>query len=119
MDQHSPDMPDPRDINWREPWHPLEAARRRALESQLQKELSPHHRLFGRTAVALGCRCDNDDVLFLIAGERTTLAVVHLTWRGSPDPYPDWPWTVFFDGVQDWTRRCLQLDHEQWIVDSQ
>lgn len=61
---------------------------RSRLEAELHRELSVGHPLFGVRATALA-RCGHcDDTLFQLPDG--TFAVVHLTWRGSPEPAP-WP----------------------------
>jgi hypothetical protein len=99
---------------WLPPWQAVEPTAGAALEVELRKELSSGHPLFAKSLLAIGRRSDQDDVLFLVQGELARLAVVHLTWRSTPEPDPQWPNTEFFDGEQDWVARCLVVDHAEW-----
>jgi hypothetical protein len=81
------------------------------LESELAQEVSEQHPLFGKRAVAVARRHDNDDVLFFLPDRPQPLAVVHLTWRREQSP--EWPWTVFFSSLQDWVERCMKRDHDE------
>lgn len=72
------------------PWELLteSAATAIALQQELQNELSSSHRLFGKRAIALAHRIDNDDVLFWIE-DVDAYAVVHLTWsHANAEGYP-------------------------------
>ena len=99
---------------WLAPWQSVGSPEAKKLEAELHKKLSPAHPLHGRAVSALGRRSDRDDVLFAVRGGGPMLAVVHLTWRGSPEPDPAWPHTTFYGMMEDWLRRCLLPDHEEW-----
>ena len=67
------------DIPWRRPWRQLVSdAERLAIRRQLLREIwaRPLHPLWGKHAVAIGRRIDNDDVLVRLRSG--SLARVHL-----------------------------------------
>ena len=96
----------------RDPWDVIDELRwAEGLENELQKELSPEHKLYGKKATAIATRCDNDDVLF--AFDDGSLAVVHLTWakREETPPWPGhWPYP---DALTCW-KEHLQPEMEEW-----
>ncbi|WP_154659186.1 hypothetical protein [Paenibacillus massiliensis] len=70
------------------PWEHLTENTATAFQQELNKELSPSHRLFGTKSIALARRIDNDDVLFWIE-DLDTYAIVHLTWtHANAEGYP-------------------------------
>lgn len=81
------------------------------LESELRKEVSDGHPLYGRKAISVARRQDSDDVLFLLLDHQSPLAVVHLTWSGRPERTSNWPQTTFYRSLQDWVERCMKPDH--------
>ena len=106
----SPDAPaELRDLTWLAPWEPTDAD----LGAELAREAGPGHPLFGRRAVAVARRADDDDVLFWLPDGPAPLAVVHLTWTGRRERSPEWPWTVFYDSVDDWRERGMRADHDE------
>ncbi len=50
-------------VQWLEPWSPVDSSHAVPMARELQRELSPNHALFGRAAHAVARRCDCDDVL--------------------------------------------------------
>ena len=70
--------------------------RRRALEVELRRELSPGHILHGKTVVAKAVGNDPDDVVFQL--EDGHFAAVHLTWKTESDV--NWPFTLVFDSLK-------------------
>src|SRR5262245_50495560 len=100
-------------IEWQKPWEAV--ADGTPLVAELNRELSPGHLLFGRLVSAVGRRGDNDDVLFELLDEPPGLAVVHLTWRMSREPDPEWPYTVLYADMSNWRNRCMIPDHQEWI----
>lgn len=96
-------------FNWLDPWLPVGEAAQGLIE-EFYREVSPEHRLFGKTVAAIGRRCDCDDVLFEIS-QGEGFAVVHLTWKGRPESNPDWPHTRLFTSWEDWAQTCMSRDH--------
>jgi hypothetical protein len=94
-------------LQWLEPWGPTSSG----LETELEKEVSPGHPLFGRKAISFGRRDDRDDVLFFLPDNPLPLAVVHLTWTGRREENPEWPQTSFYSSLEDWVERCMRPDH--------
>lgn len=86
-------------IRWREPWYPIESeTEQHSIQIELIKEISPAHPLWGTNPVAIGRNQGCDDVLLIINESR--FAIVHLTWTGKCDQYPDkFPWTTIFDDI--------------------
>jgi len=91
-------------LNWLEPWEPTT----HDFEAELHRELIAGHPLFGVRAIAVGRRCDCDDVLFLLSEHSSPLAVVHLTWQRETTP--DWPHTELYASLADWIERCMKPD---------
>jgi hypothetical protein len=103
-------------IPWKEPWYSIEGetAAQAALDAELAKELPPGHVLAGRRARAIGRRCDNDDVLYILDDPEPVYAVVHLTWRGDREDAPPWPGTSLYDNVADLVANCIEPDAREY-----
>jgi hypothetical protein len=71
-----------------------------SLQSELQKELSPSHPLYGSECRAVARCGTNDDVLFQTNSEDFQYAMVHLTWRGRVE-VEGWPETKLFTSYQE------------------
>jgi hypothetical protein len=97
-------------VDWLDPWQPTQPG----LESELEREIGPGHPLFGRRAIAVGRRSDNDDVLFWVPGSPTPYAVVHLTWTGKRERSPQWPATTAYASLDEWRQQCMLHDHEEY-----
>ena len=80
-----------KNIELPEPWYWTD----QNLTSQLEKEMSKDHVLYGREVSTLARRQDNDDVLFLI--DNKVFAVVHLTWNNNPHSDGHWPKVKLYD----------------------
>ena len=98
-----------RTIEWLDPWQPVPEGGV-GLAAELTREVGPAHALFGREAVAVGRRLDQDDVLFWLPAGPAVLAVVHLTWSGRRERSPHWPATTFYVSVADWIERGMKAD---------
>ena len=94
-------------LQWLRPWRKVVPG----LEIELRNETSEGHPLYGRKAISVGRRTDNDDVLFLLLDHPSPLAVVHLTWTGRPERNTSWPQTTFYPTLQEWVERCMKADH--------
>ena len=97
-------------IAWFAPWQPVSAL---GLVAELHKEVAPDHPLYQVEAVAIGQRCDCDDVLFFLPHRMPPLAVVHLMWRSKAEQ-TGWPTTTFYMSLDDWVMRCMQADHREY-----
>ena len=66
-----------------------------SLQSTLASELTQAHPLFLKQPKVFGRCIANDDVVAVLNDGR--IAVIHLTWKGKPDQYPDKypPWGCF------------------------
>jgi hypothetical protein len=85
--------------DWDGDWYKVTSeTERQELESELARELTPGHALYGISAGALGRRWRRDDVLFQLADGR--YAQLHLTRRKENDPA--WPSTDIYDSFADW-----------------
>jgi hypothetical protein len=94
------------DVPLLEPWGPVNNAQ--GLETELQRELGPGHRLHGRLDLrAVARRADCDDVLFV---SDTIAAVVHLTW--AKEPTAEHPQTEIFSSIEDFVARRMNPDHD-------
>lgn len=97
-----------------EPWEPVPKEEGVGLVAELQKELRSDHVLSGTKAEAVARRRDCDDVLFVTDSKKGLLALVHLTWSGKPDQFPQWPHTVFFPSWADWMESDMRPAHESY-----
>jgi hypothetical protein len=94
-----------------EPWSdlrdggPEDDEQREVLQAELAEELSAGHVLHGREFVVVARSEANDDVL--VALDDGTWALVHLTWRGTPERPPR-PATVVFSAVTDAVAAMLE-----------
>jgi hypothetical protein len=85
------------------PWRLIASREERiALEHELKQELKEDHSLHACKATAIARRDDDDDVLFEVTGNEHRFAVVHLTWSGSKESSPMFPYTLWYDTVKDW-----------------
>jgi hypothetical protein len=107
-------MPIPTYITLRKPWRELSKDRAAAIDSQLQRELSPEHALYGTEAKAVAISDARDDVLFELIGHEFPLAHVHLTWSQRRLDNPRYPKTQFFPSWQDWVQEKLIPDHDEY-----
>lgn len=103
----SEDLTELRQLEWLEPWEPTGPG----LENELAREVGEGHVLSGRLAVAVARRRDNDDVLFHLPEGPAPFAVVHLTWTGSRERRPEWPWTELYRSVEEFAVRRMRPDH--------
>jgi hypothetical protein len=77
------------------PWHFAD----KGLNSQLEKEISRGHMLYGKDIKTIARRQDNDDVLFAVFDSDFKYARVHLTWPHSRLTDTDYPTTKTY---KDW-----------------
>src|SRR5690242_16492690 len=89
------------DLIWRSPWEPVSGPTAVSLQTELARELSPGHALFGVKATVLGKRTDNDEVLLSLVNGPSLFAVVHLTWKGQPEPDTQFPAISLFKSAQE------------------
>ena len=100
-------------IQWREPWGPIQPDYVTRAEKELQREICAGHVLFGKPVKAIGARQDCDDVLFQLEASAPMFAVVHLTYNKESDP--KWPGTELFESLQDLLQKRMIPDAEDWI----
>jgi hypothetical protein len=101
------------DRDFREPWSAV-TSHAANLEAELRREVPDGHPLQGCSPTAIAQRIDSDDVLFLLDGTEARYAVVHLTWRGEPEPWSRWPETRLFETMDQWRNLCMIPDHEEY-----
>ncbi|HEY8995535.1 MAG TPA: hypothetical protein VIM71_12775 [Lacunisphaera sp.] len=53
-------------------------------------------------------------MLFVTDSKKGLLALVHLTWSGKPDQFPQWPHTVFFQSWAEWMESDMRPAHEDY-----
>ncbi|KWZ66299.1 hypothetical protein [Bacillus altitudinis] len=71
-----------------EPWWIINESMSEFLNDELQREVHPHHILYGKKAIAVAKREDTDDVVYWIS-ELKKFALVHLTYSvENSNPYP-------------------------------
>ena len=84
-------------INWPESWWYLEneIALKNSIQKELDLELSEHHPLWDCNPQVLAKSESSDDILVTLNDNR--YALVHLTWNGKVDSFPqEYPKTTFF-----------------------
>lgn len=95
-------------LEWLEPWYQDFSG----LETELGREASARHPLFGVKAIAVA-RGDGDDVLFYLPDYSSPLAMVHLTWQ--KESTAEFPHTVFYSSPEDFVENCMKPDHKEYI----
>ncbi len=100
-------------ISWLAPWQPVTAPEQASLEAELAREVGPRHPLFHAKARVIARRQDNDDVLLHIEDNTFPLAVVHLTWSGSVESDPAFPYTRRYANLDEWVEQCMRPDHAE------
>jgi hypothetical protein len=93
-------------LEWFEPWRRDFSG----LESELRREVSARHPLFGVKAIAVA-RGDGDDVLFYLPDYSFPLAVVHLTWQ--KESTSDFPHTLFYSSVDEFVENRMTPDYQE------
>jgi hypothetical protein len=89
-------------MDWPASWAPVDGCSGGDfLTKELQRELSPGHAVFGLPITPIARRRDQDDVLFSIQDGTGRVAIVHLTWKGSPES-PPFPWATLYRSFADW-----------------
>lgn len=111
-------MPIPRNITVLPPWKALDSIGSKEFHaSEVNKEISAGHVLFGAGAEAVASRTGRDDVLFGLRGTVMLLAVVHPTWQGESNPR--WPRTRLFKGRDEWAGDETtpgRREHIRWFL---
>ena len=93
-----------------EPW----CAFNKNFATQLHRELSSDHVLYGATVRTIARREDCDDVLFEVMDREYQFAKVHLTWQGmQPDGH--WPRTTLYKDWNEVYEKLLLPDHNEYI----
>lgn len=94
-------------IDFPEPWidlrnlgrrHPDRALARR-LRKELRREISPGHPLSGQRWTIVASRAPGRDDL-LVRLSDGSVALTHLTWKGSREPLP-WPSTTLVNSPEE------------------
>jgi hypothetical protein len=101
------------DNDFLEPWNAV-TSHAANLEAELRREVSEGHPLYACSPTAIAQRTDSDDVLFRVDRTEARYAVVHLTWRGEPEPSSRWPETRLFETMGQWRNLCMIPDHEEF-----
>lgn len=86
-----------------------------SLISELQREVSRGHVLFGKQGIkAIAKRVDCDDVLFAL---QNVLAVVHLAWSGQ-EQNPQWPYTTLYGSWTEFLTERMRKDVVEYSGDA-
>lgn len=82
------------------PWSRVTVSPERiALQSELEKELSPHHLLWQLPLEVIARSAGSDDIL--IVTETLGYVQVHLTWSGQSENAP-WPRAIAYSSLESW-----------------
>jgi hypothetical protein len=87
------------------PWWVITHRMAESLTKELIRELSPNHLLFGKEAVAVARRQDNDDVVYWV-NELNKYAIVHLTY--TKENSSEFPKTQLFT-LQELEKYCKKV----------
>ena len=82
-----------------EGWMPLRGDDRDLMLAELKREILPGHILAGQSLLPLLRRRGRDDLLVRTVGRKSTLWLVHLTWRAETDP--SWPRAKSFESLSE------------------
>jgi len=82
------------------------------VDAELQREMPPGHRLYGRRCTAIARRDDCDDVLYWVDDPTAPVACVHLTFSKETDPF--WPATTVYGSLDDWKAKDYLPSVEEW-----
>ncbi|MEY4701009.1 MAG: hypothetical protein RL326_1196 [Pseudomonadota bacterium] len=101
-------------ISFQSPWQHIDesSSERKALESELAREVTEGHQLYKHDVRAIARRLDNDEVLFAVTAPRTCFAVVHLAWSGCESD-PDWPATEIFSSLTQFAEERMIRDAKE------
>ena len=93
-------------------WYSIErqSAFQDALDAELHKEMVPGHVLEGCEAHAIGRRCDNDDVLYVLGDGDHAYAVVHPMWRRIREEDAACPGASVLLNAADMMARLIEID---------
>jgi hypothetical protein len=100
---------DSQTFSFLEPWRALSAEQAESLLREAQAEISPSHPMYGANLVPMAHSRLADDVLFKLDDGR--VAVLHLTWRRSPEP-PPWPSCRIYANIDEWAGQVMIPDNE-------
>lgn len=94
-------------VIWSRLWRPVhdgvQGGEAVSLQKTLESELTKAHPLYSYRPKPFGRCIANDDVAALLNDGR--IAVIHLSWKGKPDPYPDkYPSWGCFNTVEAFNR---------------
>ena len=100
-------------IDWKAPWQAIQAGpQTHSIQHRLQHEITPSHPLFGKGAIALGLRRDNDDILAVLSDG--TFVNVHLVWGNGPESFPDKYPSWFVYGTSEDFATAMQQDAQEY-----
>jgi hypothetical protein len=107
-------------VEWLEPWYSVadDPAHVAGTQSELGRELSAGHPLYGLAVRTLAQRQDCDDVLFAVEDGTGRVAVVHLTWTHNPPEQPPWPHTSLYPNFEAWVAEGMRRDHAEFHSES-
>jgi len=91
-------------------WYAMSPETARPFGEELQRELALQHVLRGVNVEAVARRHDRDDVLFRRVGA-DSYVLVHLTWRGSQEGWPDTPRVQFDGSFAEFVEHDRQHEH--------
>ena len=101
----------PESIAFLDPWEPLATEQVESFSSELTRELTSTHPLYGLPLTPIARSTAADDALFSINSEEVTM--VHLTWSGRPEN-PPWPIHKRYPTLQSWVREVMGPDHAEY-----
>ena len=92
---------------WLEPWNEIAEAQVDFFQTELLKEISSSHSLFGLQMRPIGRSLAADDILVQVNNSK--YAVVHLTWAGKGDR--TWPKVIYYDSWIDFVNGQMIPDN--------
>ena len=88
-------------------WQPVDGRMAQLLLEELRTEIGNGHVLSGANAKVIARRNDVDDVVLLLDDGRAV--EVHLTWRETQEPKPEWPRSETFESVESWAKARVSV----------
>jgi hypothetical protein len=107
-----------KEFPWIDPWVPVSERGQEAYNQELKMEVALDHPLYGIKVKAVGRTCHTDDILFQLKDHHIAeYAVVHLTFRGKPEPDPMWPSVILYRDLEHFITQRMLRDAAAFEID--
>lgn len=82
-------------------WIFVSVEKAKRIEEELRKELGKKHSMHGHEFVVLAKKESDDDVLLYLPKNNKCFAVTHLTWTSAVEENSTFPFTTFYNNVDE------------------